>query len=105
MSVISLSNIIHILIELSYPPDNSLFPFKLQRETTLRVVSQKVKIMKQTLQMFLQIGWNQKMRVKGVYKQVVNRLVIGIQDQMEERYVNFSRMFNTENLSVLHLMC
>jgi hypothetical protein len=44
------------------------------------------------------------MRVKGVYKQVVNRLVIGIQDQMEERYVNFSRMFNTENISVLHLV-
>jgi hypothetical protein len=44
------------------------------------------------------------MRVKGVYKQVANRLVIGIQDQMEERYVNFSRMFNTENISVLHLV-
>lgn len=30
------------------------------------------------------------MQVKGVYKQAVNRLVIGIQDQMEERYVTTS---------------
>jgi len=47
--------------------------------------------------MFREIRWNQraapvcrKMQVKGVYKQAVNLLVIGIQDQMEERYVKIS---------------
>lgn len=31
------------------------------------------------------------MQVKGVYKQAVNRLVIGIQDQMDERCVIISK--------------
>jgi hypothetical protein len=47
--------------------------------------------------MFREIGWNpraapvcQLMPGEGVYKQVVNLLVIGIQDLMEERYVTIS---------------
>ena len=74
----------------------NLLERKQQRGMALRIVSQKV-IIKQTNQTLqtnhLRAGWNpgaapvcQRMRAKGVFKQVVNLLVIGLHHQKGERH-------------------